>query len=207
MDNVITRGPRDYVDIPWKIEEDWIVADIGPGTYPFYRADSFIDHDLDVIERVTFQRPDLGFHLVELAEGLPGIADNHFDYVWCSHVLEHVDDPLACARAISRVGKRGTLVLPSAIKESIFNFEEREHKWLILPHPSLGIPMFIGYNIPFMQQIKDIRVQQSTCRLFRTGSGHECSEVNILREWFAAKEKYLDVVYHWEGELEIMVIE
>ena len=152
MDNVITRGPRDYVDIPWKIEDDWIVADIGPGGYPFLRADWFIDHDQEILTNAVIK----GRHRIaspihtDLADGLPDVPDNHFDYVWCSHVLEHVDDPLACARAISRVGKRGTLVVPSAIKESLFNFEEREHKWLILSHSSLGIPIFIAYNTPFM---------------------------------------------------------
>ena len=203
MDDVIARGPRDYVDIPWKIEPDWIVADVGPGRYPFYRADVFIDHNstlLGMIDRECIRICG------ELQDGLAGITDKYFDYVWCSHLLEHVDDPIACVNTLSRIGKRGTIVVPSEIKESLFDFEEREHKWLILPHPQIAIPIFIGYNTPFMQKIKDVRVQQSTCRLFRTGSGHDCSESDLLREWFSANEKNLDVIYHWEDKAEIMVI-
>lgn len=207
MDNVITRGPRDYVQIPWQVDSRWIIADVGPGSYPFYNADIFIDNDFDRLAAVRKEHPRAGMVCAELSEGLPQIPDKQFDYVWCSHVLEHVDDPAACARTLSRIGKRGTIVLPSAIKESIFDFEEREHKWLILPHPQTSIPIFIAYNLPFMQRIRDIRVQQSTCRLFRTGSGHDCSESDLLREWFADNEKNLDVVYHWEGEAEIMVIQ
>jgi len=33
--------------------------------------------------------------------------DKSFDFVYCAHVLEHVDDPIRACREIMRVGKRG----------------------------------------------------------------------------------------------------
>lgn len=207
MKDVVERGPRDYVDIPWRIPSDWIVADVGPGTYPFRRANIFIDYDQYTLSKALEAVPNAKAMCTELEDGLADIPDKYFDYIWCSHLFEHLDNPMKCARVLSRVGKRGTLVIPGAIKEGLFNFEERQHKWLILPHPSgRGGPIFVSHH-PDIAQLKDPDIQKSLCRLFRSRPGHNCCEADFLREWFWQKEKYLDVIYHWEGSLEIMVIQ
>src|SRR5262245_20985451 len=140
IDTVIVRGPRDYVELP-RIPNDWKVLDIGPGRYPLRRADMYLDHSqaiLDAAEIHPSQRI-----IGDLENGLSEIPDKTFDFVWCSHVLEHMKDPVKAAATISRIGRSGTIVLPSAIKEAIFNFEEYDHHWLIHPHPVAGqAPVF-----------------------------------------------------------------
>lgn len=198
------RAPRDYVALP-AIADHWKVLDVGPGSYPLLRADVFVDRNFDHLK--PMQEHGRGTVIGDLMSGLPGIADKTFDYAWCSHVLEHVDDPAACARTLSRIAHRGTVVLPSAIKEAMFNFEEAEHKWLILPSPvDGGSPVFVRHNSEYMAKAKDASVQKITSRLFRTGPNRNGDEQRYLRKWFYNNEAVLDVVVHWEGEFKLQVI-
>lgn len=66
-----------------------------------------------------------------VAEGdrLP-FRDKAFDYVICSHVLEHVEDPSCFLNEISRIGKRGYIEVPSLIGEYLI--PKRSHRWVVL---------------------------------------------------------------------------
>ena len=54
-------------------------------------------------------------------------ADGVFDYVVCSHVLEHVADPAAVIAEITRVGKAGYIEVPQAASAKILDFPS--HLW------------------------------------------------------------------------------
>lgn len=204
--NVIERGPRDYVRLPGTIPENWVVADIGPGNYPFLRANLFIDWDSRVLDGLALEPHQTTLHDT-FTNGLEHIPDKYIDYVWCSHVLEHVEDPEQAARILSRIAKRGTIVMPSVFKESLNDFEERTHRWFVLPHPQSGkAPIFVAHNPVYMQRITDIEIQKATARLYRLEMSHECRDAEILHEWFFKTEPNLDVVYHWEDELKLTVI-
>ena len=54
-------------------------------------------------------------------------ADGVFDYVVCSHVLEHVTDPAAVIAEITRVGRAGYIEVPQAASAKILDFPS--HLW------------------------------------------------------------------------------
>ncbi len=196
--------PKFYARPPYEIEADWKVLEIGPGNYPLERADCYVDQDVKHLKKLALRKGQ-SVLVADLMGGLPQISNKFFDYVFCSHVLEHVDDPIAAAETLSRVAKRGTVVFPSAVKESMFNFEEPEHKWLILPNPDEGDPpIFIRKNGHYAGVI-DVEVQRAMCRLFRTGPNYH-PEANMLRNWYAKVEPQLDIILHWERTLQLMVI-
>lgn len=199
------RPPSEYVELP-EIPRDATFLDIGPGPFPHPRATHYLDLNPEILRRVGIN----GKKTIpaNLASGLPMVPNKEFDYIWCSHVFEHLDDPLAAAATLSRIGRRGTLVIPSVIKESMFNFEEVDHHWLILPSPQglhCGAPIFVRHNPEYMKAVKNIEVQSITCRLFRTGPNRTDPEQRFLRKWFFNNEAALDVVVHWEGELNVRV--
>jgi hypothetical protein len=96
--------------------------------------------------------------------------------------------------------------MPSVFKDALFNFEEREHDWHCLPAPQGGPPIFVRINPDYVATLRDPLVQKATCFLYRTGTQHECTAERHLRSWFQVQEKNLDVVYHWEDRLELVVI-
>lgn len=200
------RAPRDYAwPPPYDVPDSWRVLDVGPGSLPLPRADAYLDHDYANLR--PLKEAGKNVFIGDLMSGLPEIPDKSYDLVWASHCLEHVPSPQRAAATLSRIGKRGVVVLPSVIKESIGCFEETDHKWLILPSPTEGgPPIFVRQNSDYMQKARDTDVQKITSRLYRTGP-NRVEEARYLRRWFYKNEKSLDVVHHWEGELKLQVIE
>ena len=93
--------------VAFDIEPGQRVLDIGSGGYPFpyatVLADRFVDNSPCRCERlVTTSTPLVVSDIHELPFG-----DKSFDFVYCSHLLECVTDPIAACREIMRVGKRG----------------------------------------------------------------------------------------------------
>ncbi|MGH7681872.1 MAG: methyltransferase domain-containing protein [Candidatus Eiseniibacteriota bacterium] len=108
-----------------KIGRDDLVLEIGSGNNPRPRADilcdRFIEDDAERGGAIVADRP-----LVEAdARALP-FADQAFDYVICSHVLEHVEDPERMLRELMRVARRGYIETPSEIAERLYGWPFHE---------------------------------------------------------------------------------
>ena len=112
------------------IRPDDLVLEIGSGHNPHPRADVLVDRYLeDDSERrgypIQIDRP------LAIADGaqLP-FRNGTFDYVICSHVLEHVEDPERFLTELARVGARGYIETPSEVWERLF--EPRPyHLWFV----------------------------------------------------------------------------
>mgnify|MGYP002348298890 CR=1 FL=1 len=105
------------------------MLDLGSGDKPFWRATVLADKlDLSDDQRASFGgvKKDRR-ELVDCdAANLP-FADETFDFVYCSHLLEHVEDPARVIAEILRVTKRdggGYLEVPNLINEAT------------MPHPT-----------------------------------------------------------------------
>jgi len=111
------------------------VLDIGSGHLPFPYATHLADLSLeeDRIGRagVPFKHV-AGKPVFECSiEDLP-FEDEEFDFVYCSHVLEHVNSPEMACKEIMRVGKRGFIETPGPGKDLWLNSAQiSKHKWSI----------------------------------------------------------------------------
>lgn len=104
------------------------VLEIGSGHNPKARSDvlcdKFIGDDEERGGAIVTDRP-----MVEAdGEFLP-FADRAFDYVICSHVLEHVKDPKRFIAELTRVACRGYIETPSEIGERIYGWHY--HNWVV----------------------------------------------------------------------------
>lgn len=125
------RNPKSRFHI--KIGKNARVLDVGGGHNPHPRANVVVDKYTDtnyhrndnikVLKKQQFVAAD--------GESLP-FTDEEFDYVFCCHVLEHVEDPVKFLSEIFRVGKRGYIETPSLIGECLAPKES--HKWIIHEH-------------------------------------------------------------------------
>ena len=87
-------------------------------------CDKFIGDDEQRGGAIVTDRP-----MVEAdGEFLP-FADRAFDYVICSHVLEHVEDPRRFISELMRVACRGYIETPSEIGERIYGWHY--HHWVV----------------------------------------------------------------------------
>jgi SAM-dependent methyltransferase len=122
------RNPRNRLDL--HIKKSDRVLEVGGGHRPHPRANVVVDKytnsnfhrsgDLKVLKNQTFLEAD--------GENLP-FKDKEFDYVICSHVLEHVENPEKFLAEQFRVAKRGYMETPSLLGEALYARES--HKWII----------------------------------------------------------------------------
>lgn len=126
---MLCRGPFHYLSDPlgWRLPRKALVLDVGSGQKPMWRADVLVERYLDDSSQrpgpLCVARPLICRDI----EALP-LKDKAFDFIYCSHVLEHVSDPERAARELGRVGKAGIIAVPSYHWEKQRN--EPTHRWL-----------------------------------------------------------------------------
>ena len=128
---ISTAGSFRGAASPFPVGADDLVLDVGSGDKPHWRADVLLDRYADADAR----RPAIGAgrgHGLAARCSTPmrptmPFADGVFDYVICSHVLEHVPDPAAVVDEITRVGRAGYIEVPEAASAKILDFPS--HLW------------------------------------------------------------------------------
>lgn len=116
------QGRRWYQEqfMDFDIPKGASVLDIGCGPFPFAEATVVCDRfEGETVHRRGELRTDGRPLVVADVMDLP-FDDDAFDFVYCSHVLEHVDDPIAACGEIARVGKRGYVETPNFMKDALF---------------------------------------------------------------------------------------
>lgn len=111
------------------------VLEIGPGGTPHPRSNAFLELKFNTDqERISqrgnvVQEPRFGNKPVHYYDGgeFP-FVDGQFDYVICSHVIEHVVDPASFLDEVFRVGTgRGYLEYPLITYEYLYDFDVHLH--------------------------------------------------------------------------------
>jgi SAM-dependent methyltransferase len=115
----------------FRIPEGAKVLDVGSGGWPFTRATHLADMFPEDTShrREALARDERPFDVVDIHK-LP-YEDNAFDFVFCSHVLEHLDDPGQAIRELNRVAPRGYVEVPTRLSDVMFNFTgmKDHHRW------------------------------------------------------------------------------
>ncbi|HKR02223.1 MAG TPA: methyltransferase domain-containing protein [Pyrinomonadaceae bacterium] len=125
------RNLRRWWDFPRRhnIPPDAVVLDVGCGNWPNMRANILADKFLvDDSERGQPLALDHRPLIVCDALYLP-FKDKSVDYVICSHLAEHVEDPEALFRELSRVAGAGYVECPGRIWEMLHGWEY--HRWYV----------------------------------------------------------------------------
>lgn len=110
------------------------VLEIGPGATPYFRSDVFLELKYDSEQERIAQSGYVGIlktnkQIIYYDGGKFPFEYKEFDYIICSHVLEHVSDADFFLSEIQRVGKRGYLEFPTVYYDYIYNF--KEHKLFV----------------------------------------------------------------------------
>ena len=121
---------RRRIAIP--VDRTSLVLDVGSGDKPHWRADVLLDRYPDESHGgqrsgVSAARADRPLFDADAAD-MP-FADKAFDYVVCSHVLEHVERPDAVVAELTRVAKAGYIEVPEAASAKIVDFPS--HLWWV----------------------------------------------------------------------------
>lgn len=128
--------PIHHPDVIRPIEPGERVLEVGPGAYPWPRADVLCDRysrgDPDAIRQDGFaERPRYPQAAIIYDGARLPFVDGAFDYVICSHVLEHVDpaELELFTSELARVGRGGYLEFPRYLLE--LQGDVAVHRWLL----------------------------------------------------------------------------
>ena len=192
---------RCYIDFDIKPNDR--VLDIGSGGYPFPYATVLVERFL---EQTRHRYEPL------VREGKPLVlADIHnlpfrnkcFEFVYCSHALEHVDNPLKACAEIMRIGRQGYIETPTMGKDALFAWAENMHKWHVVA---------IGQNLCFFEysprQLKGIGSSAWRDIIFSKWY-HPLQEAfyqnqdlfNVMLTWF---DSFAVFVFHLDGTVEAL---
>ena len=151
------------------------VLDIGAGHNPFRGATHVVDADRDKGDqrgRRELVVPRSARLIIGDAMALP-FRSGAFDFVYASHVLEHMTSPASACREIMRVGKSGYIETPSPLLEQglalgdTVSPEQGFHRWLV----------FTTERDVLVFEPKTTETVSSFC---------SCRDGQFLREFFAA---------------------
>jgi SAM-dependent methyltransferase len=119
--------------IQFDIQPGSVVLDIGSGPYPFRYATILADRYIKGSPHRTGELVRDHHPLLILDIGNLPFRDKSLDFVYCSHVLEHVDDPKAACSELVRVGRRGYIETPNLAKDLLFAWSNYiNHKWHVV---------------------------------------------------------------------------
>ena len=170
------------------------VLDIGSGSEPFPFATHLAERYIEpTCHRYTkFVTNNLPLTECDVQD-LPFDAKS-FDFVYCAHVLEHVDDPISACREIMRVGKRGYIETPSIMNDMLFSWAKGMHKWHVSSVNSTLV--FQEYNA---RQLEGIR--SNLWREYIFSDYH-----NPIQDLFYSNKDIFNTMFSWVGCFQVVVI-
>jgi SAM-dependent methyltransferase len=164
-----------------------IVLDIGSGDYPFPHAT--ILSDLYITEELV--RDPRPFLILDIHH-LP-FRDKSIDFIYCSHVLEHVDDPDQACSELMRVGHRGYIETPTFAKDMLFSWAQGRHKWHVVAINNKLI--FFEYNERQKQGVRSSVWRELILGLI----------YHPLQDLFYDNPDLFNVMFTWNEQFECIV--
>ena len=162
---MIKRTSREYVlKILEDNQHDWNILDIGCNRDAVKYAQTVADiQDLSKF----YKNDDKDFVLIN-NKNLP-FKDHQFDFIYASHVIEHVEDISYFIKELQRISKQGYIELPSILEDNIVLSDNsvKDHKWffkfddvrniLLVERKKQLIEPFITHGVLFGSLRKNFR--------------------------------------------------
>lgn len=179
--------------VDFGIKQGEKVLDIGSGGHPFPHGTVTVERfiDSDKFRGDAFVRPNTPLVVADV-QSLPFKAKS-FDYIYCSHVVELVDNPLQACAEIMRVGKRGYIETPTFGCDALFAWAENLQKWHVV-----GIESTLCFFEYSPRQLKGIR--SSVWREAIFSKWH-----HPLQEIFYNNRDMFTVMFPWSERFAVFV--
>jgi 2-polyprenyl-3-methyl-5-hydroxy-6-metoxy-1,4-benzoquinol methylase len=177
------------------------VLDVGSGNVPLPLATHLADlapHD-DHYGRagVPFKQVQGKPVYICDIENMQSFTDKEFDFVYCSHVLEHVRNPEKACRELMRIGKRGYIETPTRGKDLwLSTAKVSNHLWSV---ECLGSKLIFIEYLP--EEIEGLQSDLLMSMHLRPESKREKALTSLLY----LKAHLVNTMLLWEGRFEYEV--
>lgn len=186
------RGIKGYLldFLKLNIKRGDLVLEIGSGERPFIRADILVDKFIkDDTEREGKLMKDRPLVCSDI-ENLP-FKDKSFDYIYCSHIVEHMKTPEKGFEEMMRVGKKGFIVTPSPLFEKLQGWSV--HRWFV----------GIENGVIVLNQKEKGTFDDTLCN-FWYGLDNKIHG-RMLNRFVRHYDNYLETRYEWDGRIKYRI--
>lgn len=122
---MINRKTRRWVSRLLEERKYPAVLDYGCGQ----AAVEFATHACDIVDHSSFYaNKGIAF---SVSSDLSSFHDSQFDFIFTSHIAEHIDNPEDFCRELMRVGKAGYIEVPSPLFDNLIYGNRNAHKWWV----------------------------------------------------------------------------
>ena len=176
------------------VKNNSVVVDIGTGSYPFPYATIVCDRFVKTTQHRSTPLKLNGKPFIILdVEYLP-FKTKAVDFLYCSHVLEHIENPEHACSEIQRVAKSGYIETPNFMKDALFCWSSGMHKWhTIYKNNTL---FFIEYT---EEELKGIK---STAWLYAIYSPFK----NPIQDAFYENQNIFNTMFIWKDSFKVLVV-
>ena len=157
---MISRSSKTYIENLLSQKKDWKILDIGCG----YSANNYATTICDVQDLSNFYKNK---NFVILKNNDLPFKDNQFDFVICSHVMEHVKDLKYFIKEIERVSKRGYIELPTKLEDNLVFENKKEHLWQ-MDFDDVNHKLLISKKIQFLEPVLTVSTIQKMRKYFKS---------------------------------------
>jgi SAM-dependent methyltransferase len=173
------------------------VLDIGSGGWPFSRATHLADlYPGATTHRVEQLRIDgRPFYVIDI-HNMP-FRDETWDFTFCSHVLEHLENPGHACRELMRVSKRGYIEVPTRLSDVMLNFTR-----IASHHRYHGL--VLGDTLVLIEWTDAERRDVGTNFFFQCLHSHY---VNPFQKMFEDNWKTFYAMLPWEGRFNFLIVD
>jgi SAM-dependent methyltransferase len=170
-----------------------IIVDIGSGGHPFPKATILADRFLEITNHRhdKLVRDEREFIILDI-EHLP-FKDKSIDYVYCSHLLEHVNSPEDACNEIIRVGKAGYIETPNIMKDMLFSWARGMHKWHTLTINNKLL--FFEYNERQLEGVRSTYWRDTVLGKY----------YHPNQDLYYPNEDMFNTMFEWEESFEVFV--
>ncbi len=156
---MIKRSSKKFINNLLKDNQSWNVLDIGCGYNAHEAATVICD-----IQDLSHYYKNKNF--VKLIGNSLPFKDKEFDFVVCSHVIEHVKDVALFIKELERISLKGYIELPTILEDNLVFENRKDHLWHMEFDDDYN-KLLISKKVQFLEPVLTVSSAKKFLKYFR----------------------------------------
>ncbi len=156
---LIRRSSKKYINKLLKDKQSWNILDIGCG----YNAHDQATVVCDIKDLSSFYKNK---NFVKLTNNILPFKNKEFDFVVCSHVIEHVKDVTLFIKELERISSKGYIELPTILEDNLVFENRNDHLWHMEFDDDYN-KLLISKKVQFLEPVLTVSSAKNFLQYFR----------------------------------------